>query len=227
MPPSATRRSTKHEEVTRALLEMAGSLKPGDQLPSQTELMRRFGVSDRTVLRSLEALRRDGLIVRRRGSGTFVPDPRERLRMPGAIAAQISSTTIAAMALTYGPFYQHCVHVLSVQAETAGLALICHHAHDEMSFEDALPLEALHPRGFVIFSYCVYGNQELGGWMACRNLLDLGHRRIAYAFGNRRYPLENTLRWRGHRRSPPPTTQSIIVVPDLVDRGSCAAPASG
>ena len=54
MPTKTTGRNTKHETLTQTLLEMATTLRPGDRFPSQVELMRRFQVSDRTVLRSLE-----------------------------------------------------------------------------------------------------------------------------------------------------------------------------
>lgn len=224
-------RNTKHATLTQTLLELVSGLRPGDRLPSQTELMRRYAVSDRTVLRSLDDLRRAGWIERRHGSGTYVADPSLRRRTPVA-PQEVASSTIAALALTFGGFYQHCVDLLSVQAEEAGLALLCHHARHEDSFEDVLPLEALNPRGFVIFSYYllpiakrlmerghrtvivgappsdvypdapwVCDDQEFGGWMACRHLLDVGHRRLAYVFTNTRYPLERTRRWKGHLRA--------------------------
>lgn len=50
----------KHEQLTAALRAMGEALRPGDRFPSQNELMRRFNVSDRTVLRSLDDLRRCG-----------------------------------------------------------------------------------------------------------------------------------------------------------------------
>lgn len=230
MNTSTTDRNTKHEALTRTLLEMVAKLTPGDRFPSQTELMRRFQVSDRTVLRSLEDLRRAGWIVRRHGSGTFVADTKSRQLPSTSLPA--SSRTIAALALTFGPFYQHCVDLLSLQAEASDMSLICHHARDESCFEDVLPMEALHPRGFIVFNYhlvpialrllerghrtvimgappadvypeapCVYGDQELGGWIACRHLLELGHRRIAFVCSNARYPLETTRRWKGHIRA--------------------------
>ncbi len=208
---------------------MVVTMEVGDRFPSQTELMRRFQVSDRTVLRSLDDLRRAGWIVRRHGSGTFVADPAQQQSDPGL---RPTSNTLAALALTFGPFYQHCVDLLSVQAQAAGLSLVCQHARDEASFEDVLPLEALEPRGFVLFNYhllpiarrllerghrvvlmgappagvypeapCVYGDQELGGWIACRHLILHGHRRIGYVYTNTRYPLDTTLRWKGHQRA--------------------------
>lgn len=49
-----------------------GSLVPGDRLPTERELVERFGVAHMTVRHAIDGLVRDGLVVRRRGSGTFV-----------------------------------------------------------------------------------------------------------------------------------------------------------
>ncbi len=68
------RTGTKHGELTASLRQMVSEMRAGDRLPPQDELMRRFEVSDTTVLRSLSDLQRDGLIVRRQGSGTYVSD---------------------------------------------------------------------------------------------------------------------------------------------------------
>ena len=64
MPTKTTGRNTKHQALTRMLMELAQTLEPGARFPSQTELMRRYQVSDRTVLRSLDDLRRAGWIER-------------------------------------------------------------------------------------------------------------------------------------------------------------------
>lgn len=53
-----------------------GTLKPGDQLPPETELMRQFGVSRITVRQALGRLAAAGVIYRRSGLGTFVAHPR-------------------------------------------------------------------------------------------------------------------------------------------------------
>lgn len=47
-------------------------LNPGDKLPSQPELVARYGVARETVKRALELLRAERLIVTRQGSGAFV-----------------------------------------------------------------------------------------------------------------------------------------------------------
>ena len=72
-------RPTKYQDVLGRLRNMIdqGGCVPGMRLPPQTELFRRFGASDSTVVRALNELVREGLIVRRRGSGTFVADQQQ------------------------------------------------------------------------------------------------------------------------------------------------------
>lgn len=55
--------------------EIVTGMKAGDVLESQNELARRFGVSFPTVREALSILAEDGVIERRRGSGTVVVDP--------------------------------------------------------------------------------------------------------------------------------------------------------
>jgi GntR family transcriptional regulator len=49
-----------------------GTYQPGDKLPSEQELLQRFGVSRITVRQAISDLERDGLVTRRHGKGTFV-----------------------------------------------------------------------------------------------------------------------------------------------------------
>lgn len=51
-----------------------GLLPPGARVPSEHELVRRFGVARMTANRALKELAVEGLIVRTAGSGTFVAD---------------------------------------------------------------------------------------------------------------------------------------------------------
>jgi GntR family transcriptional regulator len=50
----------------------AGEWQPGDPIPSEIELAARFGVSQGTVRKAIDALATDNLVVRRQGKGTFV-----------------------------------------------------------------------------------------------------------------------------------------------------------
>ncbi len=49
---------------------------PGDQIPGEPELCREYGVSRTVVRQTLSELEQDGLIVRRKGRGTFVAIPK-------------------------------------------------------------------------------------------------------------------------------------------------------
>ena len=64
----------KYREICEALQGeiTSGHYKPGERLPSETELVVRFGASRMTVLRAMRELQTLGLITRRVGSGTFV-----------------------------------------------------------------------------------------------------------------------------------------------------------
>lgn len=67
--------------LTRGL--QAGEWKPGELIPSETELAARFGVSQGTVRKAIDELAAENLVVRRQGKGTFVAthsDPRAFFR---------------------------------------------------------------------------------------------------------------------------------------------------
>jgi GntR family transcriptional regulator len=55
-----------------------GALKPGDQLPTEDDLIRRFEVSRITVRRAIQNLVGRGVVEIRRGRGTFVAAPKIR-----------------------------------------------------------------------------------------------------------------------------------------------------
>lgn len=63
-----------HHQVRLQLRQLidSGEWPEGHRLPGERELMQRFAVSRTTIRQALDALERDGLIVRRHGSGTFV-----------------------------------------------------------------------------------------------------------------------------------------------------------
>lgn len=59
----------------RALIR-SGAYRPYDRLPSEAELMRRFGVSRVTVRQALDALREDHVVHSMQGKGSFVSMPK-------------------------------------------------------------------------------------------------------------------------------------------------------
>jgi GntR family transcriptional regulator, N-acetylglucosamine utilization regulator len=73
------------EQQIRARI-LAGDWQPGEAIPPETELAQQFGVARMTARQALDGLRREGLLTRTRGRGTFVTSPRverELSRMHG------------------------------------------------------------------------------------------------------------------------------------------------
>jgi len=58
-----------------------GEWSPGDRLPPRVQLAQELGVGDNVVRRAQELLISQGVLEGRAGSGTYVAEPRERLRM--------------------------------------------------------------------------------------------------------------------------------------------------
>src|ERR1700756_4526643 len=65
----------KIKNVIRKRIE-GGQLKIGDSVDSERELARIHGVSLMTARHALAGLEREGVVERRRGSGTFVAPPK-------------------------------------------------------------------------------------------------------------------------------------------------------
>ena len=67
----------KYQRIYRELREaiISAVYKDGDKLPSEADLVERFGTSRLTVARALRELQSEGLIERRAGSGTYARKP--------------------------------------------------------------------------------------------------------------------------------------------------------
>jgi DNA-binding LacI/PurR family transcriptional regulator len=80
-------------ELREALTD--GRHREGDKLPSENELVERFGVSRPTVRRALTQLVSEGFIARRMGAGTVVSNPRENEVMVfGLLIPELGTTEI-------------------------------------------------------------------------------------------------------------------------------------
>ena len=84
-PPIKKRGLTKYPRVRERIRRQIakGGLAPGSRLPTETQFAKRLKVTPPTVSRALNDLVREGLIVRRRGSGSYVADPHKRQVLPG------------------------------------------------------------------------------------------------------------------------------------------------
>ncbi len=65
-------------QIAESLLNRieAGELAPGDRLPSERDLSEELGVTRMTLRRALHLLETRGLLIRRRGNGTYVAEPK-------------------------------------------------------------------------------------------------------------------------------------------------------
>ncbi len=79
-PLSRTGAGTLYHQILRGLTGRieSGEVGVGDRLPSEADLVAEFGVSRTTARRALDELRRQGLVRREPGRGTFLASPRLR-----------------------------------------------------------------------------------------------------------------------------------------------------
>jgi GntR family transcriptional regulator len=70
-----------YERASQGIRDLIGSgtYGPGDRLPSESALAQRFGIHRLTARRAIEELSREGIVVARKGSGTYVAADREPL----------------------------------------------------------------------------------------------------------------------------------------------------
>jgi GntR family transcriptional regulator len=87
-------------QIAQRLRDIANSLPPGERLPSEPNLARDFRVSRFTVAKAVEQLVKDGLIVRKQGSGTFVAEAPLR-RQPGYLLSFTEAVQAAGHASTH------------------------------------------------------------------------------------------------------------------------------
>uniref|UniRef100_UPI0031DD594F FadR/GntR family transcriptional regulator n=1 Tax=Herbaspirillum sp. TaxID=1890675 RepID=UPI0031DD594F len=115
-PPQRPRRKPQSlsQEVVAALSQMidSGSLKPGDKLPTESEIMQSQGVSRTVVREAISRLQAAGAVETRHGIGTFVLEPKKGSNI------NIDPATITTMRDLLALLELR----ISLETETAGLA---------------------------------------------------------------------------------------------------------
>ena len=96
-----------YNQLRQAILEQ--KLRPGARLPSTRALARSLGVSRNTVLNAYEALVADALLAARKGSGTHVSTPSNKIR-PLATPMRRPFDLWAALREARFPTISACLH---------------------------------------------------------------------------------------------------------------------
>jgi GntR family transcriptional regulator, arabinose operon transcriptional repressor len=95
--PEQTNGQPKYVRIMESLRAdlTSGQYRTGARLPSEAELVRKFGVSRMTVIKAIRQLQQEGLLVRRTGSGTFAASGREEEgRVFGLLIPDLGQTEI-------------------------------------------------------------------------------------------------------------------------------------
>ncbi|RYX84466.1 GntR family transcriptional regulator [bacterium] len=155
---SRARRGLNGAAVLGELELLRSSLQPGEQFPSQRELVRRLDASERAVAWALDELARQGKIVKRVGrGGTFVSDTPVDSGSSGiddnVSELPVQSRTIVAISEPDGSIFDRALQLLVRHPEAAELAinsrLMAHTNIDR--FE--LPSAQNKPLGFLLFRH--------------------------------------------------------------------------
>jgi len=117
----------KHRRL-QMLLERqirSGQYRPGQKLPKHTDLMRAYGCSCGTVTKALQALVDAGLILRKRGQGTFISEKARPCQLfePSDPAATTIGIFHGGMPTTFHPYYSALVMGYCAAAEPRGFSL--------------------------------------------------------------------------------------------------------
>ncbi len=111
----------KHHTISRRLLDevAAGKYAPGERLPSEAQLVKKYRVSRPTVARALRDLQAQGLIERRAGSGTYL---RENAPAPTEIGARQLGLLIPGLGTT--EIFEHICGELASLARVHACTLL-------------------------------------------------------------------------------------------------------
>jgi LacI family repressor for deo operon, udp, cdd, tsx, nupC, and nupG len=172
-----------------------GTWKPGDRLPSYNEARALYNVHTNTLEKAYSQLENEGLIVRRRGSGTFVAEP--ITRTPGATGI-VGLCGVGFNFCGYSPYWAQLQGGVREAASQAGMQLLLLDPRHSSGWEKADGVllcdwnDPLAPRktppGMAMVSLMtpvpgiasVCAGDEGGARAATEYLLGLGHRRIGF-----------------------------------------------
>ncbi len=144
-------RMTKQSQTRDRVFELVEQLGVGNAIPSERQLSTNLGVSRLTVRAALEELVREGYLVRRRGSGTFVSEPKiaqeltltsfsDDMRRRGMRPA---SRTLSLETTMAGAYLGRCLHVSPSERIVVAKRL-------RLADTETMAIETLHVRESLV-----------------------------------------------------------------------------
>ena len=186
------------------------NLAPNNRFLTEKQLCEIHGVSRQTVRQALMKLENDGVIVRMRGSGTFVAEKHEGTNLE---PVQIKGS-IGVISTYFSDYiFPHIVTGIESVLNQSGCTMQLAITHDQVS-EERQALEAMLAngvQGLIIepsksalpnpWSDCPFAamDDEAAGRIATNHLFDSGHKHIAGIFALD--DLQGHLRYKGYMQS--------------------------
>jgi GntR family transcriptional regulator len=142
---------TKQSEARERVLDLIEQLGIGDAIPSERQLSADLGFSRLTVRAALDDLVREGLLVRKRGSGTFVSEPKiaqeltmtsftEDMQRRGMVPG---SRTLELRTSSAGPWLGRILHVSPSEPIVVVKRL-------RLADQETMAIETLHVRASLV-----------------------------------------------------------------------------
>jgi GntR family transcriptional regulator len=140
-----SQRITKQSQTRDQVFDLIESVGVGHAIPSERQLSVDFGVSRLTVRAAIDELAREGYLVRRRGSGTFVSEPKiaqeltmssfsEEMRKRGM---RPGSKTLSLEVKHAGAYLGRCLHVSPSERIVVATRL-------RLADDETMAIETLH-----------------------------------------------------------------------------------
>jgi LacI family transcriptional regulator len=199
---SASKVLTRSQEGHISILEhlrghiQNGTYRPGDRLPTFTQLQADLGAASNTIDRAFASLEREGLVVRRRGSGVYVAEPQRRVTGNiGVLGFNFNDRHLHPYWLYLMRGIQEAAHKASLEVlilnpeleairweKVDGVLIYGGHPHLLQSLPPHMPHVSLLHR--IPETLSIVADEYQGLYDATRHLIDLGHCRIAMASGS-------------------------------------------
>lgn len=192
----ATTRTIRSRDSAQRIRDtlLDGSLAPGTRLPTERELVRRFGIPRNAVRRTLAQLEAEGSITRHVGRGTFVAGAAAADAIPASSAAHTSPAELMEARLRIEPALAELIVTNATSADFERMEACLERAEkaatlDEFELWDAALHEALaeatHNRFVTRVLDMVTAVRQQSEWGKLKDRIVTPERRIRYQHEHR------------------------------------------